>query len=234
MPAPELHGVHTRREEAIRTIAPMTAAAAATRAARGHPVVTGAFLQWLPIAAAVVVLAGLVYATVQQSLRSGADDPQLQMAGDLAAQLSAGAEPAALVGSGRVELATSLSPFATVFDTNGTVLASTARLDGRAEPPVPPAGVLRAAQTHGRNSLSWQPRPGVRAAIVVQRWQAADGQGAGTVLVGRSLKEVERREQLTLLASAGGMGVALAGTAAACLAAAWVRRRLDLDVDPIY
>jgi hypothetical protein len=206
----------------------------ATRAARRHPVVTGAFLQWLPIAAAVVVLAGLVYATVQQSLRSSADDPQLQMAGDLAAQLSAGAEPAALVGSGQVELATSLSPFVTVFDTDGTVVASTARLGGRAQPPVPPAGVLRAAQAHGRTSLSWQPRPGVRAAIVVQRWQAAAGQGAGTVLVGRSLKEVERREQLTLLTSGGGMGMALAGTAAACLVAASVRRRLDLEVDPAH
>jgi hypothetical protein len=194
-----------------------------------HPLAIGAFLQWLPVATAMVALAGLVYVTVQQSLRSSADDPQMQMVGDLASQLSAGSDPTALVGSRRVDLASSLSPFVTVFDANGNVLASTARLGDRVEPPVPPEGVLRAARDHGRNSLTWQPRPGVRAAIVVEPWVADDGRNGGTVLVGRSLLEIERREQYTLLASAGGMVAGLTGTAVACVLAVWLRRRLLLD-----
>jgi hypothetical protein len=43
------------------------------------------FLRWLPLAVAITILAGLVYATVQQSLRQGANDPQIQLAEDTAA-----------------------------------------------------------------------------------------------------------------------------------------------------
>ena len=187
----------------------------------GRGLVTPALLAWLPIAAAVVVLTGLVYLTAQQSLRSGANDPQLQMAGDFAAQLAGGAQPAQLLGTARVDLATSLSPYAIVFDRSGRVLASTGVLDGRV--PSPPPGVLRAAERH-RNELTWQPRHGVRSAIVVLPFRAADG--AGTVLVGRSLTEVERRETFLLEVAAASLVGGLGATAAACLVAAWLRRRL--------
>jgi hypothetical protein len=176
-----------------------------------------AFLAWLPVAAAVVVLSGLVYGAVQQSLRSGANDPQLQMAGDLALQLAGGADPGQLVGGGRVDLAQSLAPYVTVFDGSGKVVASTAVLAGRT--PVPPAGVLRAAR-HDRNELTWQPQSGVREAIVVVPFR--HGALEGTVLVGRSLTEVERREDFLLWATAAALLAGLGVTAAAALAAAWL------------
>jgi hypothetical protein len=183
--------------------------------------VTAAFLAWLPVAAAVVVMAALVYLTVQQSLRSGANDPQLQIAGDLAAQLSGGAQPAPLLGTAKVDLATSLSPYVIVFDDAGRVLASTGALDGGV--PSPPPGVLRAARHH-RNELTWQPRHDVRSAIVVVPFRAVTG--TGTVLVGRSLTEVEKRETFLLEAVGASLVGGLGVTAAACLAAAWLRRRL--------
>lgn len=188
---------------------------------RGRRLLTHAFLAWLPIAAALVMLTGLVYVTAQQSLRRGADDPQLQMAGDLAAQLSSGAAAGSLLGTAKVDLATSLSPYVIVFDDAGKPVASTGVLDGVT--PVPPAGVLRAAR-NSRNSLTWQPRSGVRSAIVVMPWRS--GAGAGTVLVGRSLTEVEKREQFLVLASAAALVAGLAVTAATCLAVGWLRRRL--------
>lgn len=183
-------------------------------------VATNAGLAWLPTAA-VVAMTGLVYVTVQQSLRSGANDPQIQMAGDFAAQLGGGADPVALLGTSKVDLATSLSPYAIVFDDAGHPLASTGVLGGAV--PAPPAGVLRAARDH-RNELTWQPASGVRSAIVVEPFHA--GARSGVVLVGRSLTEVEKREDflfwMTTAALVGGLGV----TALACLAVAWLRPRV--------
>ena len=184
-------------------------------------VTINAGLAWLPIAAAVVAMTGLVYVTVQQSLRSGANDPQIQIAGDFAAQLGGGADPVALLGTSKVDLATSLSPYAIVFDDAGHPVASTGILGGAV--PVPPAGVLRAARDH-RNVLTWQPASGVRSAIVVEPFHV--GARSGVVLVGRSLTEVEKRENflfwMVAAALAGGLGV----TALACLAVAWLRPRL--------
>jgi hypothetical protein len=184
--------------------------------------VVGAALAWLPIAAALVAMTGLVYVTVQQSLRSGANDPQLQIAGDLAAQLGGGADPGALLGTAKVDLATSLSPYAIVFDDTGHPVASTGVLDGTV--PVPPAGVLRAAGQH-RNELTWQPRSGVRSAIVVVPFHAANGR-SGTVLAGRSLREVEKREDFLFWAAGASLVGGLGITALACLAVAWLRPRL--------
>src|SRR5438270_7168527 len=63
------------------------------------------FLYWLPVALAITVLSGLVYVAVQQDLRQGANDPQIQMAEDAAVQLEAGQQPAAVVGAGKVDMA---------------------------------------------------------------------------------------------------------------------------------
>lgn len=206
-----------------RPVAAAPAVAADRRGGERRDLLVRAFLGWLPIAATLVVVSGLVYLTTQQSLRSGANDPQLQVAGDLASQLGGGADPAALLGTAKVDLATSLAPYAIVFDDSGTPVASTAVLDGRT--PVPPAGVLRAARAH-RAELTWQPRSGVRSAIVVVPYHAAGR--AGTVVVGRSLTEVERREDLVLKIAAAGLAGGLVMTAGACLAAAWLRRRLQV------
>jgi hypothetical protein len=46
--------------------------------------------RWLLIALVVIGLIGLVYAVVQQDLRQGAIDPQIQMAEDTAAKLADG------------------------------------------------------------------------------------------------------------------------------------------------
>ncbi len=63
---------------------------------------------WLPLAAAIVLLAGIVYVSGQQLLRQGAHDPQFQMAEDAAAALGNGQ---ALPGTGQVDMANSLAPY---------------------------------------------------------------------------------------------------------------------------
>ena len=152
---------------------------------------------FLPSAVVVTGLAGLVYVSVQQDQRSLANDPQLQMAEDAAARLSNGAQPQDVVTGQKVDLAASLAPFITVVSPGNDVLASTATLNGGT--PVPQAGVIDAARRAGSDSVTWQPASNVRQAIVVVPYDAAIGKGA--VIVGRSLRAVEARETLTLLAS---------------------------------
>ena len=140
---------------------------------------------WLPLAIATAGLCGLAYLAVQQSMRIGANDPQIQMAEDAASALNGGANPDSIVPAGKVELATSLAPYIMVFDNSGNVLAASATLHGAL--PVYPAGVLDYTRSHAEDRVTWQPEAGVRMATVVVRYDQ------GFVLAGRSLREVEIR-----------------------------------------
>lgn len=145
-----------------------------------------AFAIWLPIATAATVLAGLIYAAVQHDLRSGANDPQVQMAEDTARALDNGASPSSLVAPHPVDLGNSLAAFLIVVDRSGRSLASSADLHGQV--PIPPSGVLETARRTGENILTWQPEPGVRIASVTVPYRD------GYVVAGRSLRLVEQRE----------------------------------------
>ncbi len=155
---------------------------------RAFPSSFHVLLRWLPAALVVTLLCGLVYATVQQSFRASANDPQIQLAEDAATRLSHGTPPQAVVSGAKLDMARSLSPFLIVFDDAGQPVASSVQLNGAT--PVPPRGVLDYARQNGQNSLTWQPRPGVRHATVIARFS---GERSGFVLAGRSLREVENR-----------------------------------------
>lgn len=145
---------------------------------------------WLLLAAAATVLAGVVELGGQQKLRHDADHPQVEMARQAVAQLDRGTPPAAVVGSGRADLAASLDPWMTVMDARGMPLASSGVfLD---LPPIPPSGVFDWVRAHGEDTITWQPAPGVRNAIVVDRYRA------GFVVAGRSLRVVEENEDSLL------------------------------------
>lgn len=170
------------------------------------------------VLAGIATVAGLaLYAIPQQVLRQGANDPQIQMATDLAARLdyygaSDGLRQGALLNSGAVvDMTRSLSPFLVVYDDQGRALGSTAQLNGQT--PVPPAGVFDYVRGHGEERVSWQPQRGVRVAAVVER---VSGQQPGFVLAGRSLREVESREaqveHMAGLAWLGMLGLILLGT----------------------
>ena len=168
----------------------------------------------LPAAVALTVAAFVTVAAVQQDLRIGANDLPQQLAEDGARALDGGASPASVAGAGTVPVETSLAPFLAVYDTTGTLLATDGSLDGG--PPTIPAGVLQAAKVTGRDSVTWQPRPGVRVAVVAVPWQG------GTVASGRSLRVVESRiDAIQALVLAGWLAglVVLGGVAAV---AAWI------------
>lgn len=150
-----------------------------------------AFKSWLPLAAAVTLLCGVIYGTVQQSYRQGANDPQYQMAADAAFAIEKGRDLKSLVPELPVDISKTLAPFLIIYDDKGIPVASSGILDGKI--PAPPPGVFDYARTNGEDVLTWQPRADVRQAIVVRK---IVGAATGFVLSGRSLLKVEEREQL--------------------------------------
>jgi hypothetical protein len=160
-------------------------------------------LAWLPIAVAVTCLGLLGYAAVQQVYRTGADDPQVQLAHDAAAAIAEGSSPEQVARTARhapgsdsdvvLDPATgeapggSLAPFVIVYDSAGTPLASSATLNGAI--PRIPQGVLNAAKKTGENRVTWQPESWLRIAAVA----VPVAKGDRVVVAGRSLAEVEKR-----------------------------------------
>jgi hypothetical protein len=138
-------------------------------------------------------LSGLIYVAVQQDIRQSANNPQIQMAEDTAAKLADGQQVQAIVPSEKIDIAKSLAPYIIVFDTTGKPIASSALLNGQI-PTIPP-GVFNYVRQNGEDSITWQPQPGVRSAIVVTQFK---GPNLGFVLAGRSLREVEIREDNVL------------------------------------
>jgi hypothetical protein len=162
---------------------------------------------WLPLAAVITLLSGLIYLAVQQSLRWGANDPQIQMAEDAAASLAAGGTPDAVVPAAPVEISSSLAPFMVVFNDAGEPVASSATLHG--ETPALPSGIFDYTRQKGEDRVTWQPEAGVRIAAVVV---AFNGTQPGFVLAGRSLREVEVRENQVEQITAIAWLVTLAGS----------------------
>jgi hypothetical protein len=137
----------------------------------------------------VTVLCGLIYVTVQHSLRSGANDPQLQIALDMKAAIETNQSTSKWMAGDSIEIPKSLSVFKILYDKNGDPLQATGFLDG--QPPRMPKGVFDFTSNHNEDILTWQPRQDVRLAMVVE---CVRSPSAGFVAVGRSLKEVEKRE----------------------------------------
>jgi hypothetical protein len=154
---------------------------------------------WLPLAVVTTLLSGLIYLAVQQSLRWGANDPQIQMAEDAGAALAAGGSLESVLPASQVEISSSLAPFMVIFNARGEPLASSARLHGAT--PALPSGIFDYTRQKGEDRVTWQPEPGIRIAAVVVAYGGAQ---PGFVLAGRSLREVEIRasqlEQITGIA----------------------------------
>jgi len=132
------------------------------------------------------------YAIPQHVLRSGLNDPQIQMANDIAVRLEQGVAPEQAIPTAQpIDMARSLAPFVIVYDDQGRPLAAQAELNGSV--PVPPPGVFDYVRQHGEERLSWQPvlgAGGVRIATVIHR---LSGTHPGFVLAGRNMREVETR-----------------------------------------
>ncbi|HEY2169917.1 MAG TPA: hypothetical protein VGJ30_09860 [Candidatus Angelobacter sp.] len=139
----------------------------------------------------LTVLGGVAAITMQQMLRRGANQPQIDMAQWYAGEIAAGEAPGDVLPPGYVDLERSLQPFVIFYDEHGNPGPGTGYLEQRI--PTPPAGVFDFVRLHGSENVTWQPQPGVRIASVVQR---INGKTPGFILAGRSLRLVEEQESL--------------------------------------
>ena len=137
----------------------------------------------------VTVLCSLIYVTVQQSHRTGANDPQLQLALDLKNAIETDRSTVQWMPRDTIEISKSLSVFKTFYNRNGEPVQSTGFLDGQL--PRIPKTVLDFTERNRENVITWQPQRGIRLAMVIE---SVKSPSIGFVAVGRSLKEVEKRE----------------------------------------
>src|SRR6185312_7784857 len=114
----------------------------------------------------VTVLCGLIYVTTQQSHRTGANDPQLEIALDLKNAIEANRSIVKWMPSDTVEISKSLSVFKTFYTKNGEPVQSTGFLNGQL--PKIPKSVLDFTERHQENVVTWQPQRGVRLAMVIE------------------------------------------------------------------
>ncbi len=147
---------------------------------------------FIPLALITTITMGALYFVAQQNLRTNANDPQIQIAEDLSAQLADGRTTIAYINTiAPVDISKTLSPFVFVYDDAGKMLAGTGKLAG--ENPSLPEGVLEATKKTGQDRITWQPQKDLRVALVIVRYE---GDSSGFVAVGRSLREVEQRESV--------------------------------------
>lgn len=160
------------------------------------------FVSSFPKTSVFIVLAAIsslicltVYAAVQQSYRSNANDPQIEATEQISALMAQGAPASAIIGqSNPVEVSKSLSLFVMIFDKDGKLAAANAKLGG--SDLTLPSGIIDRAKQQGQLRFTWQPQKGVRLAAVMLK---ADN-NSGYVLAGRSLREVESRiDKLTTM-----------------------------------
>lgn len=137
----------------------------------------------------ITIIFGTIYITEQQSLRIGANDLQIQLAEDTATALNNGVA-GGNIDSHKIDLARSLTAFIIVYDKTGHIVSGNGYLNNRI--PTIPLGVLQQAQGRSYSFVTWQPQADVRIASVSV---AANNY---YVLSGRSLKEVEKREDILL------------------------------------
>lgn len=170
---------------------------------------TSTFIAWLPMAAAIVCIYGIVYLGIQQSIRSAANELPAQYATEVKNRLEKGMTVVeAIADMPKVDMAKSLSPFVIVYDHHEQPVAGTARLD--TSYPTPPGGVLNVVKKQKENRVTWQPRRNVRNATVILACKV-NGRD-GFVLAGKSLREAEARVRIVGNNVLLGMIVTLAAT----------------------
>lgn len=147
---------------------------------------------FFPHVAAAILVSGiilLVYTSVQQQYRTGANDPQIQIARDAAAKLRQGKPIAQVMQPDTVDMEQSLSSSIQLYSPANKLIASTGYIGTM--PPVAPEGVFEKARQDGEYMVTWQPTAMARMAAVVVY---TGGRNGNYILVARQLAEVEKRE----------------------------------------
>lgn len=154
---------------------------------------------WI-IEVAICFVLGSIYVVTQQNIRQSANDLPTVMAKDavdaIKHSLSSESDFWTLVPTKNIELSRSISPFLYITKSDGAKNnsdISNASLDEKTLSF--PLGIFSYAKDHGVDKVTWQPKNGVREAIVVMPYSFSNGVTSfdGFVIAGQSLTEYENR-----------------------------------------
>jgi hypothetical protein len=144
---------------------------------------------FLPIALAVTLVCLITYVASQQVYRMSANDPQIQLAEDIGGQLARGNPPQIYIPQFKVDISKSLGTFIMIYDVNGKLVNGSATIDGKT--PELPQGVFDTTKKAGETRFTWQPQKDARTALVMVHYKQVK---EGYIAIGRSLREIENRE----------------------------------------
>lgn len=144
---------------------------------------------FLPFFVTITLVCGLIFLISQQVVRLGANMQLVQNSQDIAQNVMQQSTIPTNFPPQKVDMAKSLALFFYVYDQNLKLLGTTATLDGSVVEI--PKGVLEYAKAKGEDRVTWQPKKGIRNAIVVSYFK---GKSEGFIVTGRSLREIEKLE----------------------------------------
>ncbi len=181
------------------------------------------YLPWFLSVVVVTVLCLLVEVTVQQTDRMTANDPQIQLAEDIASAFQNNQFTDETIRSSfdsftptnrQIDLVTSLSPWIQMYDESDTLVESSVKVSDAAVTLKIPKGIFASVDKSGEDRVTWQPGKNIRQAIVVTKFSGAK---SGYIVAGRSLRETEIREEslFKLFTAAWLISMFLIGTSAA-------------------
>ena len=156
-------------------------------------------IPWILALVIITLLCLLVGVAVQQSYRMSANDPQIQIAEDMATAFANNQFTEETLKSSveaytpttlPVNIGTSLAPWIQVYTQSGEPLFSSALISDAQSVPHVPKGIFERMNKQNEVRVTWQPKRGIRQAIVVTKFTGVQN---GFIVVGRSLKEVEVR-----------------------------------------
>ncbi|MBP9669514.1 MAG: hypothetical protein KBE09_04470 [Candidatus Pacebacteria bacterium] len=158
-------------------------------------------MKWLQYAIIILFIGGMAFLGLQQQYRHGANDPQVQIVDDVARAVEGGVNPAQIIPNPSTDIAVSLSPFLAAFSADRVMTLSSGVVDGSA-PTISP-DIFAAAKAKGEYRTTWEPKEGVRVALVLRALKD------GTYIAsGRNLREVDAR--ISQLHALAWMGIGLA------------------------
>ncbi len=172
----------------------------------------------------VTLFSGLVFVSVMQSLRLSANDPQVQITGDILSSLSQGADPKQLSPT-TVDMASASNPFVIIYDNNEKALGSTVTLDKKT--PIAPKAAFEKTKKNNENRFTWEPKDGLRQAVVMVKYKD------GYVLVGRSLGEVDERIKMVMRVVGIAWVIGISATTLAFLLARPKKEMLVEETKPV-
>jgi hypothetical protein len=169
-------------------------------------------MAWIGCCVLATIGAAAVYGVAQQVGRRAADDVPRALVAQQVAALSSQEPTTGLPAFGpATSLSSQSAPFVIVYDSAHRIMATTALLDDGT--PHLPDGTLDDAVSRGRTNVTWQPRAGVREAVIAQPWTGPSG--SGVVVAGVGLGATEDRARSILVDVTAGWVLALGALTAA-------------------